>query len=130
MLKSLILIGAATFYIGSSSAPLYCDQFFPKETLTYGSVEEPWIALDVGMYEEGSVLPGDEILVSFNDSGKQEVFKALDAGLLSGNKVDLDMDGKRDTPIVIDIPERFKPDENMSWGVVVVNLSALKRMFE
>ncbi|RKY69333.1 MAG: hypothetical protein DRQ02_01350 [Candidatus Latescibacterota bacterium] len=111
-------VGAATYYEGDALAPLYTDQFVP-ETLTYGNTTKPWVAVDVNDYFEW-VQPGQELLVILN--GEPLIFQALDAGLLAGERVDLDMDGARDTPIIIDIPHHLRPDDKMSWAVIVIPL--------
>jgi hypothetical protein len=102
-------------YTAETGAPLYCDQFLgPDGSLTYDQSTGPWVAIDVGDY--GSFAEcGDWLLLAFED-GRLWAARALDAGLLEGNKVD-------GLPIVADVPELWRHDWRLSWPVSVYNVS-------
>lgn len=111
--KFLFLLGMATTYTAPANAPLYCDQFF-AQTLTYGSVAEPWVALDVSHYS-GWAEPGEQLEIHFED-GTVVKARALDAGRFAGRWVE----DYPDLPIVVDIPAWLAPKGATSWPVIVV----------
>ena len=116
----LVLAGAATAYGGPAHAgkPLYCDR---GNGLIFDQVTQPFVALDVGLYETGQVRCGDLIRVTF-PSGEMLEAQALDAGYLDGYCVD-DLHAW----IVVDVPLQFAPFEGLSALATVRNLSAFRR---
>ena len=117
-----LMVGVATSYEGLPDAPLYTDQFFPGQVLTYGGVAEPWVAVDWRAYG-GWVEPGDDLLIIFED-GPPLKARALDAGKLADHHVacwpGLD--------ILVDVPRWLVSDSHplQSWKVIVINLSSIK----
>lgn len=130
MIIKLIIItlafwsGIATYYPAErfSGRPLYCDQFTDQD-LVYDESTPSWAAFDVSWYRQGLVACGDEVLVMFDDGGFL-VAKAWDAGKFKGRWVST----WPDSPIIVDLPEHLRPDENWSWRVRVVNLTRLERI--
>jgi len=112
--KFLFLLGMATTYTASPEAPLYCDQFFPDQTLTYGGVAEPWVALDMNLYS-GWAEPGEMLVIYFED-GTLIKARALDAGRFGGRWVG----DHPELPIVVDIPKWLAPQGATSWPVIVM----------
>lgn len=114
-----LMVGVATSYEGSPDAPLYTDQFFPGQTLTYGGVAEPWVAVDWRAYGDW-VEPGDNLLIVFEDGSSLRA-RALDAGRLADHNVAC----WPGLPILVDVPRWLVPDSHPleSWKVIVVNLS-------
>ena len=118
-----LMAGVATSYEGAPDAPLYVDQFFPGQSLTYGGVAEPWVAVDWRAYGDW-VEPGDVLLVVFEDRPSMRV-RALDAGRLADHYVAC----WPDLPILVDVPRWLVPGSHSlaSWKVIVVNLSKANR---
>ena len=126
----LLMIGIATVYGGQHDPhvcyegnPLYCDRPDDRHLYTEDA-RDPWVAVDVGMYESGRVRCGDELWVYLPD-GSVLVAQALDAGYLAAYRT-------RDypnLPIVVDVPAMFAPFEGLS-PVRVINRSAAGRLLE
>ena len=123
----IILVGVATTYGGPTDpnyfdgAPLYCDR---DGTKLYSPHTEPWVAVDVSHYENGSVRCGDKLLIRFANGAELRAL-ALDAGYLSRHwTVDYPH-----VPIVVDVPAHLAPFQGVT-PARVLNLSALRRGFE
>lgn len=76
--------------------PLYCAG--PDGPL-YGTMDEPWIALDVGEYESGRAHCGDRVAVML-DSGETFTARAMDAGYLAAHGIVADVPLRIDPPFV------------------------------
>ena len=120
------LVGAATYYSAQDGAVLYCNHQMPEAV--YGQAAGPWVALDVGAYGQFADC-GDWLLIRFDDGTYWEA-RALDAGRLAGWKIDTTADGNRDTKLVIDIPDLWRPDKKKSWPVAVVNMTKIRYLHE
>jgi hypothetical protein len=99
-----LLIGVATYYSADyyTGRPLYCN--YQDSSLVYTETLEPWIALDVTLYQSGQVECGDQFLLTFTD-GYTLTVSAWDAGLFNGHWVP----PWPELPIVIDLPQHLKP---------------------
>ena len=96
-------------YVGG---PLYCGG-------TYTLEAEPWVAVDVGLYESGAICCGDVLLVT-TPYGTIRA-RAIDSGPLLRYNVG-------GQPILVDIPTHLAPfAPRLSSPVKVVNLSGLSR---
>lgn len=113
LLLVLVLVGTATMYAGPARAPLYCDGWDTEWHYDVGT--EPWVALDVGLFESGLVPCGAPVTVW--GPGWSLRARALDAGRLAGHYVE---EWGADRPIVVDVPEHLAPFEGMSAGGVIV----------
>ncbi len=125
-LLKYFFVGAATYYQAQEGAVLYCHYQMPEAV--YSRDTGPWAALDVNAYGTFADC-GDWLLIRFDDGTFLQA-RALDAGRLAGWKIDTTADGERDTKLVIDIPDLWRPDNKKSWSVAVVNLSKLKYLFD
>lgn len=102
--------GVATWYSTEKHAghPLFCDFAFPDVELRYDRATAgfvgPWVALDVGMYERGDVVCGQEVTAIFSD-GTLLRAKALDAGRFDGYWT---VDFGPSVPVVVDVPEYWR----------------------
>ena len=122
MKMSLILFGIATIYAGIYvGEPLYCDC---NGTLFYAPETEPWIALDVLLYQDGWARCGDDILL-ITGGGKRRVYKAYDAGPLYKYHIK-DHPG---LPIIGDIPAFLSPFEGLSSKVILINLTRVREAY-
>lgn len=123
ILAALILhSGVATYYAEEQfgGGPLYCDQFVTDRRLVYDrNLTEDWAAFDVSWYGK-YVDCGDLVLLVFE--GETLTVRAWDAGRFSRYYVE---DWGPDKPILVDLPEYLRLDGQMSWPVLVVNLSKL-----
>ncbi|MGD8500061.1 MAG: hypothetical protein PVJ86_05410 [Phycisphaerales bacterium] len=115
--------GVATYYSEEQfgGGPLYCDQFLPGETLIYDRETPDWAAFDETWYKDGTVACGDLMLLAFG-GGETLLVRAWDAGRFGKFYVE---SWGPDLPIIVDLPEHLRPSEQMSWPVVLVNLSRL-----
>lgn len=114
-----ILIGIATVYAGVYvGQPLYCD--CNEQSLYYSSETEPWIALDVKLYETGWADCGDDILVFTGGSGVE--LKAYDAGPLYKFYIA----DYPQLPIIGDIPVPHAPFRGLSGRVRMINLTSVR----
>ncbi len=105
------LIGVATVYM-LIGGPLFCGG-------TYDINAEPWVALDINQYRNGSAECGDLILLTFPD-GKYIIARAMDAGTLSRFHVD----DWGPIPIVVDVPMHIKTFNGLSLPVKMYNITA------
>jgi hypothetical protein len=126
-----LLVGVATIYGGPydpnidyEGNPLYCDCRDSARHIFREDARDPWVAVDVGLYESGQVRCGDELWVYFPD-GEVLQAPALDAGHLAKYYV-IDYPG---LPIVVDVPGMFATFNGVS-PVRVLNVSAAKRALE
>ncbi len=125
-LLKYLLVGAASFYRAQEGDVLYCNHLMPEAV--YSMDTGPWVALDVGAYGRFADC-GDWLSIKFSD-GTYWKARALDAGNLAGWQIDTTADGRRDTNLIIDIPDLWRPDGKMSWPVTVVNLSKIQYLFD
>ena len=117
----LFIIGVVTVYAGVYvGCPLYCDT---NGSLFYSSETEPWIALDVLLYENDWAKCGDEILVI--TPGGRRVYRAYDAGPLYKYYLE-DHPG---LPIIGDIPAFLAPFEGLSSTAMLINLTRVKEAY-
>lgn len=143
LLLKFVLMGAATYYSAAEGDVLYCNHRMPEAV--YSMDTGPWVAIDVGQYGHFADC-GDWLMVRFDDApvppsqadgtgagsgtgGTIWRARALDAGRLAGWEVDTTADGQRDTGLVIDIPDMWRPDDRGSWAVTVVNLTKLNEAY-
>ena len=117
--------GVATYY----TYPDYGNgALYAHPTLTYRldhNVE--WCAVNVNAFLDGSVRPGDKLVVTFIDYDVSLFLEAWDAGPFDGYYVE----DFHSLPIIVDIPQHLWP---LTWEksarVQIVNLSSLHRSIQ
>lgn len=115
-----LVIGLATIYAGVFvGQPLYCDT---DGSLFYSPETEPWIALDVHLYDRWASCGDDILLIA---GGRPYTFKALDAGPLYKYHIE----DHPALPIVADIPVFLSPFNGLSHPVRMINLTWVRNQF-
>jgi len=84
-----------------------------------------WVAVDVGMYERGEVVCGDELAIRFGD-GEEVRALALDAGTFAGHWIE----DWPEVPIGVDFPAHRWGRDEMTALVEVRNVSKGTRAME
>lgn len=113
--------GMATYYSYADygKGPLYAH---PSQRYDIGNGLH-WCAVNVNAFLDGSVLPGDILLVDFLDYDRALFFEAWDAGPFDGYYIE----EHPDLPILIDIPQHLWPLSGRSAEIEMINLSAMER---
>jgi len=116
--------GMATYYSyrDFGNGPLYASSHLRYDV--HNGVS--WCAVNVSAFENGSVLPGDLLLVHFIDSDDLLFLEAWDAGPFDGFFIE----EHPDLPILVDIPQHLWPSSARSAEIELINLTAAKRVLQ
>ena len=112
----MALVGVATVY-AMVGGPLYCDT---GQCLVYSEQTEPWVALDVKLYDRWADC-GDLLLLEGN--GWELSARAWDAGPLHLYHIE----DWPELPILVDVPAHLAPFAGLSAQVKVTNVSRSRR---
>lgn len=107
----IAMVGVATWYRPTdfSDPPvLYCGMYAP---------DAPYVALNVEWYEESRVSCGDIVRIEWQEGAVLNAV-ALDAGPFTGYYIET---YGTDTPIIVDVPEQYWPNEDRS-GIVSIEV--------
>jgi len=113
--------GMATYYSSQDfgGGPLYASP-----TLQYNpSNEVRWCAVNVSSFQDGSVLPGDLLLIYFTNNNQVLMLEAWDAGPFDG----FYLEDFPNLQILVDIPQHLWPLSGRSAEIEMINLSAMER---